>query len=193
MNVLNRLLLILLSLVALIGSVAVLLVTLGLAEPAMLAPSPWFRNQMETFTDLESMTWNWTVGITSAVTLISLLLLVLELRPGPRKPSRLVVRRDGLGQVTMRRDSIRDLVNWEVAQISGVMEVQSHMVEDPDGLRIHCRVSLDPQANASEVAKALQERIKAAIEQHVGRHVSQVTVDTQLAPLTERRSGRRVR
>lgn len=193
MNILNRVLIILISLVALVAAAAVLLVTLGVTDPATLAPTNWFQTRLAEFEDLTGANWDWAVAVSSAVILVSLLLLVLELRPGGREPSRLVVRQDGMGRVTVALDSIQRLVDWEAAKESGVMESESQVREEGTALQIRSRVSLDPQAKAPEVAEMLQERIKTTVEQHIGRQVDQVAVDTQLEPLRGNRDRRRVR
>lgn len=193
MNIVNRLLMILILIALLIVFVAILLVTLGWTEPATLAPNDWFQRRLADFQDLSGSDWNWALAVSIAVIVISLILLVLELMPGRREPSRLVVKQDGMGRVTMSLDSIRNLVDWEAAQESGVLESQSQVREEPDGLRVHSRVSLEPKANAAEVTEHLQERIRSSIEQRIGKHVSQVTVDSQLEPLSGDRNRRRVR
>jgi hypothetical protein len=44
------------------------------------------------------------------------------------------------------------------------------------------------------MTQELQERLKAVVEHHLGRPVSEVSVDTQVAPLvSNQRAGRRVR
>ena len=190
MNLFNRLLIILASLIILVSAVMVLLVTLDIYAPADLAPSAWFQDRLTPYANLDSTTSDWTVGISIAVIVVSLLLLGLELWPRSSGPRRLVIKEDGLGQVTMTRNSIRDIVNWEASQTEGVMEAQSQVEEESDGLRIVCRVALDPQVDAPEVTHTLQERIKTSVEHHVGRHVSQVAIDTQVAPLADHRRVR---
>jgi len=190
MNLFNRLLIILASLIILVSAAMVLLVTLGAFAPADLAPSAWFQDRLTPYAHLDSTTSNWTVGISIAVIVASLLLLGLELWPRSSGPRRLVIKQDGLGQVTMTRNSIRDIVNWEASQTEGVMEAQSRVADESDGLRIFCRVTLDPEADAPEVTQTLQERIKNSVEHHVGRHVSHVAIDTQVAPLANHRRVR---
>ena len=82
----------------------------------------------------------------------------------------------------------------EAGRVAGVMEVRSHIEEDPAGLRILCRLSVDPTGSVPEMTRELQERLKAVVEHHLGRPVTEVSVDAQVAPLvSDRRAGRRVR
>ena len=193
MNVFNRLLLILLDLLLLVTAGAVLLTTLGVTQPKQLAPTPWFVDRLVPFTQLDPTTRGWTVGVSIVLLLLGLLLLFFELRPGPRQAPRIMLKQDGLGRVTMARDGVRELADREAGQVAGVMEVRSHVEEDAAGLRILCRLSVDPTRSVPEVTQELQERLKAAVEHHLGRPVAEVRVDAQVAPLvSDRRAGRRV-
>lgn len=194
MNVFNRLLIILLDLLLLVAAGAVLLVTLGVTPPEQLAPTPWFVDRLVPFTQLDPTGWSWTVGVSIVLLLVGLLLLFLELRPGPRQAPRIMLKQDGLGRVTVARDGVRHLVDREAGRVAGVMEVRSQVEEDAAGLRILCRLSVDPTRSMPEMTQELQERLKAAVEHHLGRPVAEVRVDAQVAPLvSDRRAGRRVR
>ncbi len=194
MNVFNRLLIILLDLLLLMAAGAVLLTTLGLIRPEQLAPTPWFVDRLAPFTQLDPTSWSWAVGVSSVLLLVGLLLLVLELRPAPRAAPRITLKQDGLGRVTVARAGVRDLVDREASRVAGVMEVRSHVEEDRAGLRILCRLSVDPTGSMPEMTQELQERLKAVVEHHLGRPVAEVSVDAQVAPLvSDRRAGRRVR
>jgi hypothetical protein len=193
-NVFNRLLIILLALLLLIAVGAVLLVVLGLIRPEQIAPTPWFADRLVPFTQLDPTSRNWAVGISIVVFLVGLLLLFLELRPGPREEPRITLKQDGLGRVTVARAGVRELVDREAGRVAGVMEVRSRVEEDPAGLRILCRISVDPTGSVPEMTQELQERLKAVVEHHLGRPVADVSVDAQVAPLvSDRRAARRVR
>lgn len=194
MNLFNRLLIVVLDLLLLIAAGAVLLTAVGVAEPQQLAPTPWLRDRLVPFTQLDPTSWNWTVGASIVLLLLGLLLLFVELRPGPREAPRITLKQDGLGRVTVARDGVRKLVDREAGQVAGVMEVRSRVEEDSEGLRILCRLSVDPTKSVPEVTQELQERAKMAVEHHLGRPVAAISVDAQVAPLApDRRPGRRVR
>jgi uncharacterized alkaline shock family protein YloU len=61
--------------------------------------------------------------------------------------------------------------------------VQPTLEHSPQGVTIHCRTSLTPQAHIPNATAALQARIKQAVEQHLGMKVAEVTVQAQLEPL----------
>ena len=194
MSVFNRLLIILLALLLLTAAGAVLLTVLGVTRPEQLAPTPWFADRLMPYTQLDPTSWSWAVGVSSVLLLVGLLLLVLELRPAPRAAPRITLKQDGLGRVTVARAGVRELVEREAGRVAGVMEVRSHVAEDPAGLRIRCRLSVDPTASVPDMTQELQERLKAVVEHHLGRPVAEVSVDAQVAPLvSDRPAGRRVR
>jgi len=194
MTVFNRVLIILLDLLLLVATGAVLLVSLGLTQPGQLAPTAWFYDRLLGFTQLDSASWGWTVGVSGALFLLGLLLLVLELRPPPREEPQVLLKQDGLGRVTVTRDGVRELVSREAGRVAGVMEVRPQVEENSKGMRILCRTSVDPAASVPELTRELQERVKAAVEHHLGRRVTEVRVDAQLEPLGgPGRQARRVR
>lgn len=190
MNIFNRLLALVVSALLVIAAGAVLLVMLGLTEPASLAPAPWFTDRLEEFAALTGNDRGWAIAIAVLLLLVGLVLFVLELLPGRREPPRLTVRQDGMGRVTVDRRAVQDLVSWEAAQVEGVREVRSHLIEGRDGLRLHCQVSVDPETSVPELTDTLQQRVKTAVERHLGRAVAAVQVDAQVAPLANGRASR---
>ena len=194
MTVFNRVLIILLDLLLLVATGAVLLVSLGLAQPDQLAPTVWFYDRLRGFTQLDLASWGWTVGVSGVLFLLGLLLLLFELRPPPREEPQVLLKQDGLGRITVSRDGVRELVSREAGRVAGVMEVRPQVEENRKGMRILCRTSVDPSASVPELTRELQERVKAAVEHHLGRRVAEVRVDAQLEPLgSPGRRARRVR
>jgi hypothetical protein len=179
-NVFNRVLVVLLAVALLVGVVAVLLVSLGGARPADLAPAPWFADRLGPFAGLDGGVWTWTVGVCVALGVAAVLLLVLELRPGRRAEPRLTLKRDGLGAVTVTRSSVNRVVDHEAGLVPGVTEVHSRVDEGERGLRVVCRVAVEPTADIPALTAALQERVKAALEHSVGRPVAEVRVDAHV-------------
>jgi uncharacterized alkaline shock family protein YloU len=193
-NRFNRLVIVLLAMALLVAAAAVLLVTLGLARPTDLAPAPWFADRLAPFAQLDPSSWGWTVGVCLGLVLVGLLLLVAELRPGRREESRLTLKRDELGTVTVTRRAVRAIVEREAGQVAGVAEAHSRLQESNGGLHVFCRVAVDPAAAIPALAEAVQARVRAAVERAVGRPVAEVRVDAQVEPLTgARRPVRRVR
>lgn len=190
MHLFNRLLIILLALGLLVAAGAVLLVALGLAPPEALAPAPWFADRLTPFARLDPDARAWTVGLGFGLALLGLLLLVLELRPGPREEPRLTLKRDGLGTVTVTRSGVQKVVEREAGRVGGVMEVRSRLEESERGLHVFCRVAVDPAADIPALTEELQARVKVAVEHAVGRPVAEVRIDAQVESLGGAPRGR---
>jgi hypothetical protein len=125
-----------------------------------------------------------------AVAAFGIVLLVLELR-ARRAEEELVLRTDAGGDVAVRMESVRKLAEYVAGQLPNVREVQSRVVPTAKGLRVRCRVAIDPAASVPDLARELQAKVSAAVEQHLGRPVEQISVSAQITPITATR--RRVR
>ncbi len=186
MNVFNRILVILLDLLLLAGAVIVLLITFGAVAPTQLLPAGLTDTALgQWLSSFARMPPNATLLTTvSAILaiLIGLALLIAELRQ-ERQPRTITIRQDGLGTVTVRAASVRDLIAYTTAQLPEVLQVQPEIESTSRGLQIRCRTALTPEASIPQVSADLQARIKQAVEQHLGMKVAQVAVQAQLEPL----------
>jgi hypothetical protein len=193
MTIFNRLLIIVLAILLIVGAGTVLLISLGLIQPAQVAPSGWFIDRLAPFTQLDSTLRSWAIGISLLVIIVAVVLLVVELRPEPRPAAQIILKEDALGRVTVALDGVRELVDREAGRVVGVTQARSSIEEvPPGGLRIGCRVSVDPASSVPEMTQELQQRLKSVVEHHLGLSVTQVSIDAQVAPLVNRRSRRRV-
>jgi hypothetical protein len=186
MNVFNRILVILLDLLLLAGAVVVLLVTFGVLAPAQLllaglgntVVGPWLRS----FATMPPNATLLTTAVALVVILLGLALLIAEVRP-KRQLRTLTIRQDGLGSVTVRLASVRDLITSTAGQLPTVLQVQPDIAATSQGLQIRCRAALSPEASIPQVSAELQAGIKQAVEEHLGMKVAQVAVQAQLEPL----------
>jgi hypothetical protein len=189
----NRLLIILLGIAVLVTAGAVLLTTLGVIDPAQLGSAgPWFVDRLVPFTQLDPTSRAVTLGVCLALMVLALLLLFLELRQGPRGARKVTLKEDALGRVTVTLDEVRRLADREAGQVPGVTSARSHVETEPPGLSISCRVSVDPAGSIPDMTDELRERLKAAVEHHVGLAVTHVSVDAQVSPTATNRRHRRV-
>jgi len=180
MNIVNRVLVSVLALLVLVGVVVVLLVALEAVRPATLAPMSWAEDQLAAFSDLTTSDRAWTVGVCLALALLALILLYLELQPALGGPTRLTLRQDGQGVVTVTYQGVREVIAYEARQVPGVRAVGSQIEEAREGLRITCRAEVDPLENLSELSDQLQQRIRTAVEQHLGHPVAAVQVHLEV-------------
>jgi hypothetical protein len=190
-NAVNRIIMLLLSAAALAFGIITLLLLSGAIRPRDVSPGGALANQWESIASTRGSVATTLAIIAVVVAVLGLILLILELLPRRREPRRYLVRRDGLGAVTVARRSVRDLVQYEAVRVPGVMEVEPEVRDRRNGLHIYARTSLAPEAEAATVGQLLQEKIQATVQRHIGLPVAQVQVATQIEPLSGQ--GRRVR
>ena len=184
MNVFNRLMVIIGLLLLLVGSSSLLMITTGGLDPQQWLSAPWDQ-VFSPFTQLEASTWWNVVGICLGVFLLSLLILVMELTPDRNKANVLTVNKNDLGRITASITSLQDLVNHEAGNIEGVRESVTRIQDSSRGIHLHCRLSVDPNANTAQLGQQVQERVKASVEHYIGKPVAEVHLQTQIAPLTQ--------
>ena len=195
MNAVNRIVMILLSLVTFAFGVISLLLLAGILQPIWVSPAGALMSQWQWIARLQGADkiTGWIVF--GALTLAGVLFLFLEWigrSSTKREPDAYVVRQDGLGQVRVARKSVRDLVQHEAATVPGVVEVRPEVRKEAEGIAVYTHTSLTPEAEATTVGQQLQEQIQRSVQQHIGLHVSKVQVTTQIEPL-DGKGHRRVR
>jgi uncharacterized alkaline shock family protein YloU len=190
MNVFNRIIMILLSLAAIAFSIIVFLLVGGVVRPTQVSPGDFLLGLWRFFAQLNSTGATIAVLVCALVVIAALILLIFELNIFSREPAQLVVRQDGLGKVTVARNSVRKLVGHEAAAIPGVIETRQAVDEGRNGLRVHVRALLLPEADAPEVGHTLQERVQKSIQVHIGLPVAEVQVATQIEPFDKPRRPR---
>jgi len=183
MNTFNRIVMVLLSLVALVFGVIALLLVSGLVTPANVSPGSVFLNLWSFFAYLNPADATTAIWLCAIIAVVGLVVLILELLPGRRKPRDFVVKEDGLGKVTIKRTSVRDLVRYEASNMPEVIDARPVADTGPKGLRVQVQAELSPDTNAVEVAEALQERIQQSIQHHTGLSATEIQVMTQIEPL----------
>ncbi|HEX5385625.1 MAG TPA: alkaline shock response membrane anchor protein AmaP [Gemmatimonadales bacterium] len=184
MDRLNRVLVLIADVVLLFVAGSVAAVALG-AVPPSFRYTPWLSSGVAALHGASSAVRAWTAVIAALVFLLALAFAWFELRP--RSGRRLVIKDDDLGQVTVARDSVREIAIHEARRVPGVRDVRARVSGAADGFRIEQHVTVDPSVSVPELARALQARVKQAVEHHIGRPVAQVDVETRLARPAPRR------
>jgi len=192
MNVFNRIIVILLSLVAIAFSVIVFLLVGGVVRPTQVSPGGLLLGLWSLFAQLNPTNATIAVVVFALVVIVALILLILELNIINREPAQLVVQEDSLGKVTVARSSVRKLVGYESATVPGVIETRQTVDKGRDGLRVQVRALLLPEVDAPAVGHTLQEKVQQSIQGHIGLPVAEVQVATQIEPF-EKPRRRRVR
>lgn len=193
MNIFNR---IVMSLAAFVlfafGGIIFLLLT-GLVVPsntylrAILA----LYNAWRAVVLLRGATTNIALLIAIVLALIGLALLILELLPvgrllsGRRESKQYVVREDQLGQVTLGRSMVRDVVRHVGEATPGVTHVEPEVKDGEGGLHITTHATLAWDADAPAIGQQLQERIKESVQTQLGLPVAEVRVTAATAPVVK--------
>jgi uncharacterized alkaline shock family protein YloU len=200
MNVFNRIVMILASLVIFaFGTMTFLLLTrIVVPNNSFLRDILALYSAWQALALMQGLNTNVAIIIAFALGLIGLIVLILELIPfgrigGGRQPRQYVVHQDPLGEVTVAQSMVRELIHHETEATPGVTQVvaEPQVKDSPNGLRVSTRAALSLDASAPGVGQVLQERIKESIQNHLGLSVAEVTVSTQAAP-PPKPNGRRV-
>jgi uncharacterized alkaline shock family protein YloU len=189
-NAFNRILLLVLGALALVGGVIALLLVMQVIRPADVSPGGVLKEVWQRIANLSGGSATIAAIIATLVALAGLALIVVELLPPPREAPTYIVRKDALGTVTVARKSVRQVVQYEAAQVAGVREVRPEVSNGADGIHIIAHASLAPDAVAPTVGEQLQVNIKEAVQRHIGLPVAEVHVHTQVEALD---TTRRVR
>ena len=191
MTTFNRIFMLLLGLILFaFGAITFLLLT-GIVVPhnsylrAILA----LYNAWRAIVLLRGATTNIAVLVALVLMLIGLALVVLELLPvgglvfRRHETKQYVVRDDPLGQVTLGRSMVRDVVRHVAEAVPGVAHAEPEVRDGADGLHISMRASLVWDADTPALGQLLQERIKEAVQTQLGLPVAEVRVTAQSAPI----------
>ena len=165
-----------------------MLITTGALDPQQWVPTPWDQILIP-FTQLDTSHGLLVVSICFGVSILSVLFLLIELRPPSAKVPELVVEKDHLGQISATISSIRDLVNREATTVQGVLESRTHVKNSSKGIHLQCRLSVAPHVNTSQLGQHIQERIKTAVEHFLGKPLLGIDIQTQISPLTKSIQG----
>jgi len=192
MNVFNRIIVILLSLVAIAFSIIVFLLVGGVVRPTQVSPGGLLLGLWSFFAQLNPTNATIAVVVCALLVIVALIVFILELNIINREPAQFVVQEDSLGKVTVARSSVRKLVGYESATVPGVIETRQTVDKGRDGLRVRVRALLLPEVDAPAVGHTLQEKVQQSIQGHIGLPVAEVQVATQIEPF-EKPRRRRVR
>ena len=187
MNVFNRIIMILLSLVAIAFSIIVFLLVGGVVRPTQVSPGGLLLGLWSFFAQLNPTNTTTAVIVCALVVIVAVIVFILELNILQREPAQFVVQEDSLGKVTVARSSVRKLVGYESATVPGVIETRQTVDKGRDGLRVQVRALLLPEVDAPAVGQTLQEKVQQSIQGHIGLPVTEVQVATQLEPFEKPR------
>ena len=175
MNLINRLIVLILALVALLGGVLVLLVLTGAIAPEEI-PGGLLLPQFESVAKGKGAALGTNIGIAIALLLGGLLVLVMELRPLASGPRMVLVSAGEQGVVRIALESIRELAEKTGGGNRSVRSLKCRVRVTPSGLRILCLANLNLGSDVPIVSSELQKSIDDAVERLTGLPVIDVAV-----------------
>ena len=190
MNVFNRIIMILVCLIAIAFSIIVFLLVGGVIRPAQVSPGGFLSGLWSFYSQLNPSNATIAAVASALLLIVALIVLILEFYSLRSGSDQFVVREDNIGKVTVARNSVRRLVGYEAKAIPEVIETRQTVDKGRNGLRVHIRALLFPEVNAPEIGHALQEKVQKSIQAHMGLDVIEVQVATQLEPFDKPRRRR---
>lgn len=170
------------SLFLILGGSTLLLITIGIIAPQDWLPAPW-HEVLIPFTQLGASQGLSVVSICLGVLIVGMLLLFIELRSHTTKVPALILIKDDLGQIAVSMSSIQDLANREAGTIDGVRESFTQAQNTSRGIHLQCRLSIAQNENAVQLGQLVQERIKTSVENHLGKPIAKIHLQTEMVPL----------
>jgi hypothetical protein len=111
--------------------------------------------------------------------ILMLLLIRLELIVPPRERTLILSEQHG-GEVTVGLDTLRKVAEQASRDIPGVDGASCHLRAPRGVLRVRCRATAIPFANATTIGGQVEAAVRERLEQTVGRPVEHVTVNVDL-------------
>lgn len=198
MDVVNRILMSLFALILFVFGAMTFLLLTGIVIPS----NPYLRAILalymawRTLALLRGASTNIAVLIAFGLLLVGLILLVLELLPigtllrRRSEEKKYLVRQDTLGQVTVQRSMVSEVVQHVAGTVPGVTRAAATVKDGADGLHIATSTSLAWDADAPSVGHLLQERIKEAVQTQLGLPVADVRVTVERTPVVNEQHRR---
>jgi len=174
LSIFNRVIIIIIALLILVGAVTTCLVATGAVTPDVL-PFEWSESQLQRVADATGSSAGSIIAIAVVVALVMIVLLVFEFIP-LSKPASFLISSTEKGTSTIDADSVCILVEHAGATIHDVRDVKSSVKERLEGLFISCRTSVALGSNLLELEAESRSRISETVEQLTGLAVAKVDI-----------------
>ncbi len=167
MKLVDRLLLAILALVAIIVSAFVIIFALGLIDP----------NAVIGFLTLNTNSLSFilvSVIVSVIIVLISLRMLLMKKRRPMEKST--LLKNSELGMISVSINTINSLTQKSVKSHQGVKDVKSLIITEEDGVRISLKLLIMPDVIIPELTENIQRNVKQYIEKYSGIFVKEVRI-----------------
>jgi hypothetical protein len=184
MNVFNRVIVILLTMLAIFVTLVIMIVP----EAAMTLMVAVFQYLQQLATTMSSGSdWPlYTAGrvlIGGAIIVLGLLLLWLELR----RPKKRIIRAQKMagGEANIAVDSIAQRVAWHVDQLPDVVRVTPRISGRSRGVDVDLLLETSPEIDVPMKTEEVMQVTKEVIEERMGLKLGKVTINIKHTPYPE--------
>lgn len=188
MNLIIRILGIVLTLVIIAAAILLLLPVLNIIPLTDLGLPNWL-NQL--IGPLIESSWRLLFGgVLSAVLLLGIILLYLELRTLFAREPRVLILKDDLGKVELAESCIGSMIEYEARLFEQISSIKSRIVHKKDGTLIKSVIFVKPETKIEGISQNLRDRITDRLENQLGVQISGLTITAETAPAVK--SSKRV-
>lgn len=106
--------------------------------------------------------------------LVSVRLLVMGVIP--RGIRQTIVQETALGKIQISLSAIENLVQKVARQVKGVRGVKSYILNKEQGICVHIKIVVSPDANIPELSDEIQNRVRSYITNVVGTQVADIQI-----------------
>jgi len=174
MSIFNRIVVVVIALVILVGAVIIFSVAAEVITPDIL-PHTWLEPQLQSISNATGARAGYIIAITVVAALVMIVILLAELIP-LNKPATLLINSTESGISTIDVDSVCILAEHTGATIRNVRGVKSSIRQSTEGLLISCRTSAALGSNLLELETELRNRLSETIEQLTSLPVARVDI-----------------
>ena len=175
MNHLNRFIVLVVALLAVLVGVLTLLVAIDALDPEEI-PGDLLVAELEDVAHSTGSDLQANVGFGIALVVGGLFFLMLELKPLGTGPRMVLVSAGEEGVVRIAHESIRELVERTGRGHRSVRGLKCRVRVTSGGLRIRCLVTLNMGSDIPKVSSELQESVDDVVERLTGLSVLDVAV-----------------
>ena len=183
----NRLVVILVALLVVVGATVTVLVSADAVDPDFLpsgsSDEAWFDNELSGVADLDGAKQTIAIVLPVVAGIAALALLALQLRSIRRGPLSLQISSSQEGGLTMEATSVRllaertALINRNINDIRcGIRVTRRPAGDGPASIVIACYPRVNLGGNIKEIRDDLQLRIKDVVERLTGLAVQRVNI-----------------
>lgn len=165
MGIIDRIILLIYTLLLIILSVSVILISLRLIPLELV------------WTTLAAIYGQWEVVLAAGVfLLISIRLLLASFRSNSSHTKDAIVHHTDMGDVQITLDAVKNLVEKTARHTRGVRDVKVYVKHYVEGLKVDLRIVVSPESSVPAVSAEIQRRVHEYIKNTVGIELADIRI-----------------